>query len=78
MCYSGMDSRPTGAGFSFQRCWTWLLLWWAEQKLGLPGVTAAKILAQDQLDVVGGSWRVSISSLPHAETGPLLPPVEWH
>lgn len=78
MCYSGMESRPTGAGFSVQCSWTWLLLWWAEQKLGLPGVTAAKILAQDQLNVVGGSWWVSISSLLHAETGPLLPPVEWH
>ena len=64
MCYSGMESRPTGAGFSFQRCWTWLLLWWTEPKLGLPGVTAAKTLARDEWDVLGGSWRVSISPLP--------------
>ena len=57
MCYSGMESRSTGAGFSVQRCWTWLLLWWAEQKLGLPRVTAAKIRAQDQ--VRRGGWLLA-------------------
>ena len=76
MCYSGMESRPTGAGFRFQRCWTWLLLWWTEQKLGLPGVTAAKILARDQLDVVGGSWQVSTSPLP-SPRGDRFPAPSW-
>lgn len=38
--------------------------------LGLPRVIAAK--AQDQLDVVGGFWSISISSLFHTQTGLLL------
>lgn len=46
----------------------------AEQMLGLPGVRAAKVLAQDQLDVVGGSWRSSVSfpflPSPHRDRSP--------
>lgn len=36
--------------------------WPEEQMLRLPRVRAAKVLAQDQLEGVGGSWSSSISS----------------